>query len=262
MRQALVIARASLAEHSRRRLTLVFLLLSVTLTAPLVYLARSPDIADAVSGPRGLAAAAAPLRYLALFAALASSMGNIGHPLASGEALLVLARPVAKWQYALGRLLGSASFVVGFCLALATETAVVALVAGQGAVPAELVGHWAVTAFNMVVAASIATLVSAVVANPVIVAAVAFFAYQTSAVAAALRAEAARLPESVAGWVEVAWLATPKLLVSPLTARMAEAVPGTQPVAAANPPALVLLALAWLAALALGAMWITSRRDV
>ena len=47
-------------------------------------------------------------------------MNNIGRPFSDGEAMLVLARPVARWQYALGRLLASMALVVGLCLLLAT----------------------------------------------------------------------------------------------------------------------------------------------
>lgn len=266
MSVALVIARASLAEHSRRRLTLFFLVASIVLTTPLVYLARSPQAQQLIETPRGLAALASLgiLQYLALFAALATSMGNIGRPFASGEAATILARPVARWQYALGRLLGSASFVVGFCLVLAAETTVLQLVTGAQELMGVLWGHWAAVAFNLVVVVTIATVLSAVLANPVIVAITTFFAYLTIVAVGAVHqvVAAGAIKGGLVRWFEIAWVATPKLLSSPLAPRLAE---GTQsgPALSAlqNSPALVTVAAVWVVALAIAAMWLTSRKD-
>jgi ABC-type transport system involved in multi-copper enzyme maturation permease subunit len=262
---AVIIARASLAEHSRRRLTLFFLLASIVLTTPLVYLARSPDAQQLVDTPRGLAALASLgiLRYLALFAALATSMGNIGRPFASGEAATILARPVARWQFALGRLLGSASFVVGFCLVLTVETTVIQLISGG-----ELMGllwlHWATVAFNLIVVVAIATVISAVFSNAVIVAITTFFTYVTITGLAFLHNVIATgaVKGRLARFIDVAWVATPKLLVSPLEVRLATSPDAPQAVTALqNSPGLIAAAVVWVVGLALAAMWLTSRKE-
>jgi ABC-2 type transport system permease protein len=263
--QAVVIARASLAEHSRRRLTLFFLLASVLLTTPLVYLARSPDASRLVDTPRALAALASLgiLRYLALFATIAVSMGNIGRPFASGEALTVLARPVARWQYALGRLLGSISFAIGFCLVLAVETTVVQMVTG-GALAGTLWAHWASTAFNLVLIATIATVASAVIANPVLVAVTTYFAYLTINALGGVNQVIAsgRISSSLARWFEIAYTIGPKLLPSPLAIRAVTEEAGGVVDALRTSPALVATTSAWILALTALAMWITTRKDV
>ena len=266
MTQATLIARASLAEHSRRRLTLFFLVASVLLTAPLVYLARSPRAAQQlVESPRELAALAALgfLQYLAVFAALATSMGNIGRPFESGEALTILARPVARWQYVLGRLMGSASFVIGFCLALAVETTIVQMVAGDTAAGV-VWGHWATTAFNLVVVAAIATVLSAVLSNPVVVAVTAFFAYLTTSTIATVHqlGQTGQLSGGLARFFNIAWLVTPKLLPSPLANEEVGVHVGADMTVPRVTPGLVVAGVAWLVLLAGLAMWLTYRRDV
>ena len=265
MSQAVVVARAALAEHSRRRLTIFFLLASVLLTTPLVYLARSPDAGGLTDSPRTLAALASLgiLRYLALFATIAVSMGNIGRPFASGEALTVLARPVARWQFALGRLLGSVSFAAGLCLVLAVETTLVQLVAGGG-FTAEIWAHWATTAFNLALVAAIATLVSSIVGNPILVAVTTYFAYLTinalGAVNQVIASGAVSGP--LARWFELAFRIGPKLLPSPLALRAVTGGDGALAGAPAVTPGLVATTSAWIVALTALAVWVTSRKDV
>jgi ABC-type transport system involved in multi-copper enzyme maturation permease subunit len=236
------------------------------LTTPLVYLARSPGAQQLIETPRGLAALASLgiLQYLALFAALATSMGNIGRPFASGEAATILARPVARWQYALGRLFGSASFVVGFCMVLAVETTVIQLVSGSEQLIGVLWGHWGAVAFNLVVVVTVATVVSAVLSNPVLVAVTTFFAYMTMVAVGAVHqvATAGAIKGALVRWFEIAWVVTPKLLSSPLAPRLAEGAESGQTVSALhNSPGLVAVAAAWILALAAVAMWLTSRKD-
>lgn len=264
MSTAVVIARASLAEHTRRRLVFFFFTASVLLTAPLVYLVRSRQMDQFLETPRGLAVVASlgVLQILALIATLATSMGNIGRPFASGEVLTILARPVARWQYALGRLLGSAAASVGFCFVLAVETTVVQLIAG-GDLTGVLWGHWGTFAFNMVVVATIATVVSTLVSNATLVAVTTFFAYQTLQALSAVHPLVAsgRVHGSIARWFEIAWIATPKLLASPLTSSLTEGQ-SVAPALLQNSPGLVAAAVAWVVALAGLAMWLTSRKEV
>lgn len=254
MRAAVVIAKASLAEHKRRRLVLFFFVMSVLLTAPIVYLVRSGQFEQLSGTPRGLVAFASvsALQILALIATLAVSMGNVGRPFASGEALTILARPVARWQYALGRFLGSATAVVVFCLVLGVETAAVQLLAG-GSGMGLLWAHWATFAFNMVVLAAIGTLVSAIASNPMLVAVTTFFAYQSIRAIANVHAlvAAGNVEGSAARWFEAAWLVTPKFLPPPGTSGPLETSFG-----------LLAWATAWLAFLAAAAMWVTSRKEL
>ena len=257
MRPAVVIAQASLAEHKRRRLVLFFFVLSVLLTAPIVYLVRSrqfDELSRISAAPRGLVAFASvsALQLLALVATLAVSMGNIGRPFASGEALTILARPVARWQFALGRLLASAAAVVVFCLVLGVETAVVQLVAG-GHEMGLLWAHWATFAFNMVVLVAIGTVISAIASNPVLVAVTTFFTYESVRAIGSVHAlvTSGQVGGSVAQWFNVAWVVTPKFLSPPGTSGPLQTTPG-----------LVLWAAAWLVALAGVATWLTSRKEV
>lgn len=254
MRAAVVIAQASLAEHKRRRLVLFFFVISVLMTAPIVYLVRSHQFEQLSGTPRGLVAFASisTLQLLALIATLAVSMSTIGRPFGSGEALTILARPVARWQYALGRLLGSATAVVVFCLVLGVETAAVQLVAGGGRMGL-LWATWAIFAFDMVVLAAIGTLVSALVSNTMIVAVTTLLAYQSLKAIASVHALIASgdLGGAAARWFNVAWLATPKILFPPGT---------SGPLATSF--GLVVWATAWLVALAGAAMWLTSRKEL
>jgi ABC-type transport system involved in multi-copper enzyme maturation permease subunit len=264
MTPAVVIARASLAEHTRRRLVFFFIIASVLLTTPLVYLVRNRQLGQLAETPRGLVALASLgfLQFLALIATLAASMGNIGRPFASGEAITILARPVARWQYALGRLLGSAAASVGFCFVLAVETTVVQLAAGSN-LTGVLWAHWATVAFNMVVVVVIATVVSALASNAVLVAVTTFFAYQALRAIAAVHplVGSGRVPASIARWVEIAWIATPKLLPTPLASLVTEGRQGA-PALLASSPDLAGAAVAWVVGLAALAMWLTSRKDI
>lgn len=253
MRTAAVIARASLAEHTRRRLVLFFFVASLLLTAPIVYLVRNHEFGRLSGAPEELVAFASigPLQILALIATLAVSMGNIGRPFDSGEALTILARPVARWQYALGRLLGSAAAVVAFCLVLGVETSVVQIVAGG---PLGLLwATWATFAFNMLIVAAIGTMVSAIVTNSMLVAVTTFFAFESiRAIAAVHRLVASGdIQGPTTRWFELAWLATPKFLPQPQMSGSIQSAPG-----------LVIWAVAWLLALAGLTMWLTSRKEL
>jgi ABC-type transport system involved in multi-copper enzyme maturation permease subunit len=254
VRTTAVIAQASLAEHTRRRVVLFFFVASLLLTTPIVYLVRSRQFEVLSGAPLGLAAFAtiSALQILALIGTLAVSMGNIGRPLLSGEALTILARPVARWQYAFGRLLGSAAAVVAFCLVLAVETAVIQVVAG-GNLLGLLAGYWATFAFNMLVVATIGTMISAIVANPMLVAATTFFAFEAIHAIQNVHTYivSGTVHGSVARWFEIAWLVTPKVLPSP---------GGPGPLH--NSAGLVAWAVAWLVALTGLTMWLASRKEL
>lgn len=262
MKTALTIARAAFIEHTRRRLVVFFLVASVLVTAPLVYLARSQEGTPLVDTPRGLAVLASlgVLQLVALIATIAVSMGAIGRPFATGEALTILARPVARWQFAVGRLLASAGLAVAFCVVLAAETAVIQLVA-EGGIRGVLWAHWAVTAFNLVVVATIGTVLSAILSNTVMAGVLTFFVYETILLVGRVYREVSggALEGSIANSVRVAWFMTPKVLTSPLAFVLVpdEARANLAPITIP----LFAWAAAWVVGLAAFAAFLTARKD-
>lgn len=180
MNAVLTIAQASVTEHVRRKLVIFFLILALLAGAGIVTmgLQRSAGVslADLL-----VALIIRLLPVLTTLAAVAVSMNNIGRPFADGEAMLVLSRPVARWQYVLGRLLASAALVVGLCLVI------VLLLQGVNTIVetelgAELWTYWAAQLFNLILLVAITTLMSALFANPVIAAITAFVAYAFSSI--------------------------------------------------------------------------------
>jgi ABC-type transport system involved in multi-copper enzyme maturation permease subunit len=262
------IALQSILEHSRRKLILFFGIFSLLITGVLIYLTKNSS-AEVVFGPRGeiaTFAALGSLQFLALIAALAVSMGTIGQPFANGEAALTLARPVTRWQFAIGRYLGSATVIVGMCLLLAIETQVVELI-GAGDISSTIWGHWGTTTFNLLVVAAMTSLASVFFSAPVLAAVVGFFANEAVQVGRALYtfAKGGLVKGSLATLFRLAWYITPKFLPSPLERSQASSAAGNTNIGdlvLSISPGLVVWAVAWLLGLIALSLVLTGRKEV
>lgn len=265
MNQVLAIAAASIREHSRRRLIVFFVGASVLISAGLGYLTVVRLEGNPLSIPANLGANQF-MGFLALIAAIAVSMGNIGRPFSDGEASLVLARPVARWQYAAGRLAASAAIIGGLCALIALELQIVRLV-DQTAMSPALWGHWGTQWFNLTLVASIATLLSSVITNPVIVAVSTYFIDSFSRTVGTFyrAAEAAQVSGGAGGLIRFLWYITPKRLGSSFffsefgdagdkARRALDSVFG-------NSPGLIAWAVAYLVAVVTLTLYVVGRKE-
>ncbi|MEO7804893.1 MAG: hypothetical protein ABIS18_11415, partial [Actinomycetota bacterium] len=264
MRTMAVIAKSAIKEHSRCKLIFAATIVSLITMAVLLYFAATQDQAAVLFGrggdrANGLAIATfASLGFLGIFAvfvALAVSMGNVGQPFSNGEATLVLARPVDRWQYALGRLAASIVIVVGFCALVAVEMQIVSVVGGGG-ISVDLWGHWASAAFNLSVLVTLTTLLSTFISIPIVVAVISFFVNQLIGGVALLhilvRLQSSNLNAGTSAAIETLWYITPKFLQSPLTLRAASgAGHGTGFLMPHNSPGMTAWAIGYLAGIVL-----------
>lgn len=219
MNGLLTIASFSVMEHARKKVIIFFVAVSVLVTLALLYLELNPNDSMALFGPIEDIARFASIGILGsigALAALAVSMGNIGQPFSSGEASLILARPVTRIQFAAGRLLASATIVSALCLLVALETQAVNLIGGSG-FSADLWGHWGIQAFNLVLLVIVTTLLSVLISTPVIAAIVAFMIMQAlGGISLAHRlVEVGEVSGNLSSFLELAWWVTPKQLTSP-----------------------------------------------
>lgn len=217
MKRILSIAGASIREHSRRKLIVAFVVISLVITGlQIAYVVKfgSPGGAGVTFGSLisvGL------LAQLAFVAALAVSIGNIGRPFSDGEAALVLARPVARGQYVLGRLFASVGLVAGLCLLMAVETQAVRLASGQPmSVP--MWGYWGIQVYNLMIICALTTLISVFSSNVALVAISAFVVDRfSSGVGVFYRmSETGGLEGGLATALRIAWFLTPKSLSTPV----------------------------------------------
>ena len=220
MNAVVTIAQASVTEHVRRKLVLFFGILVFLAAAGLLYVSFNEDLSATLVGTAvGVATvfSLTLLQGLATLAAVAVSMNNIGRPFADGEAVLVLARPVARWEYALGRLLGSVALVIALCLVLAALLQGINAVEDRG-LGTELWGHWATQAFNLTLLASITTLMSALFANPALAGFASFVLYASSGLVSTLYllVSSGRVGGLAGAVITALWFLAPKPLISPL----------------------------------------------
>lgn len=188
MTALLTIARAAVTEHLRRKVILFFAVIALLVAVGLTYLAvagKSRSALGSALAGLGAATSVSLLPFTTTLAAVTVSMNNIGRPFFDGEAMPVLARPVARWQFAAGKLLASIAVVVGLCIFSALLLQGVGLLGPGGADPA-LWGYWAVTAFNLTILVALTTLASSIMRSPVLAAFIAYFIYSLSGVASAL----------------------------------------------------------------------------
>ncbi|CAN5875172.1 hypothetical protein BH23ACT12_BH23ACT12_10320 [soil metagenome] len=220
MNIVLTLARSAITEHIRRKLVLFFGAMALLAGLGLIYVSLNEDLtATLVGAAVGLATVLSVtlLQGMATLAAVAVSMNNIGRPFSDGEAMLVLSRPVARWQYALGRLMASSALVVGLCFLLAALLQGVNLIENRD-LGLELWGHWSAQAFNLVLLVAITTLMSALLNNPILAAFVSYFIYASSNAISTLYlfVTTGRVGGVGGAIVTALWYLTPKRLISPL----------------------------------------------
>lgn len=221
MNQVLTIAGAAILEHRRRKLVAFFLVVALAVAAGLIYISLNEDLgANLMNAAVGLATVASVglLPALTVLAAIAVSMNNVGRPFGDGEAALILARPVARWQFVLGRFLGSVGVVAGLCVVMASIATLVGLIGGSDFNP-DVWGHWGVTAVNLSVLAAIVTLMSALFGNPLLAAFTGYIVYASSTAVSALYllVDTGRVTGVPGALITLAWFITPKRLLSPLS---------------------------------------------
>lgn len=263
MRIPLIIAGASVLEHRRRKLILVFSVISLLATGLLIYLTRQAS-AEAVFGPEasiGQFITLGFLQFFALIAALAVSMGNIGQPFANGEALTILVRPVARWQFVLGRYLGSLAAIAGLCLLMALESQLVQFIAVQK-FSTDLWWHWAVTSFNLSVVAAMTTLASAFFSVPAVAAILGFVGNQIVGAGRVVHAiqQSGEVP-AFDTFFKAIWYLTPKYLISPLE-RFQGQQEGVMDLLMDNSLGLAAWATAWLIGLVALTAILTGRKKL
>lgn len=265
MTPALVIAGATVREHSRRKLIAFFVIASALLMVVLLFVAANTQTRQIFFGssPAGSFLMAALLGTFALIAAIATSMGNIGRVFNSGEALLVLARPISRAQYVAGRFCGGLVVTWGLAVLFALETQIVHQVAA-GRTSGVAWEHWGVMAVNLSVVAAVATLFSAFISNPIVAAVLAYFAYQVINAAELVYrlAQANFLPGAFEVAARVLWLITPKFLVSPFSRMQGSTGSDLAQFLGSNSFGLVVWVLGWfLGLMALSAL-VATRRDI
>ncbi|MCA1839710.1 MAG: hypothetical protein ABR507_04170 [Actinomycetota bacterium] len=272
MKAIAVIAGYTLCEHSRRKLIAFFAIASLVLTLALGYLVLRNSDTGGVFGAGGLlvnAGVTSVFQLFILLAALAVSMGNIGAPFANGEAQVVLARPVSRAQYALGRLSASWLIVIALAVLMLLETEAVR-VAGHVGWSSGYVAHWASSAFNAMVVTTITTILSIYFSTPVIAAVLGYVA-QTIAGGVGLLEGLARagiIKGFLATSVRVTWYVFPKFLNSPLTVKGAAGASRagaglTEALSTlTNSPGLIAWAFAYLVGLVLLTLFLVSKREI
>lgn len=264
MNLVLVVAASTIREHSRRKLLAFFTIISALITAGLLYFATSASTEDffeaATGGARFIAAGF--FGTFALIAAIATSMGNVGRPFRSGEALLVLARPVSRAQYVLGRFIAGVAVTWMLVALFAAEIQIVELV-GPGKSSGLLLEHWGVTALNLSIVSGVATLLSVFISTPIVAAILAYLINQVIGVAEFLYrlVEADILRGGFATAVRIFWVVTPKFLYSPLAGGRV-VIDGGEIQLSGNSFLLVLWAVAWLAGLLAVAIVAATRQDI
>ncbi|HVE76653.1 MAG TPA: hypothetical protein VND22_07800 [Actinomycetota bacterium] len=220
MNAILSVAASSIREHSRRKLLAFFMLASLALMLVfIVIVLRAEDVGGTFGTPTQFVntISSGVLGLFALIVAIAVSMGNVGQPFTNGEAMLIVSRPVARWQFVAGKLIASAAIILATCVVLGVEMQVVLLAAGDG-ISKILWLHWLVEGFNLIVIASITTLLSTLISLPVVVAVVTVIVNQiVGGVGTLYRLVVLDVFGGFIGKViEVVWWITPKYLTSPL----------------------------------------------
>lgn len=261
-RQILIVSGFTLLQHSRRKLIAFFLIGSAVITAGAIALEAIESEAAMIFGPlpfhqiiQGF------LLLFATIAVLAVSMGNFNQSFKEGEATIVLSRPVARWQYALGRLLASVAIAAGLSIVFASEVQIIQIVAKESD-PGLLWAQWGIAIFNFSVLVALTSLLSALIPVPILVAIVAYIA---QSLVVGLTA-AHRFVESggLSGWfskvLESLYYITPKFLEAPVD-------PATVPMEARNflgdnSLGLVLWATSYAAAMVLLTVFLVNRKEV
>ncbi len=269
MKPVLTIALAAVREHSRRKFLLFFVVILLAVTAGMIYVTYNRTVGGALFNAAVNLVNVASISFMFFIAALttiAISMGNIGRPFSDGEAMLVLARPLSRAQYAIGRLFGSVFVVLFLCLLMAGQMQVIQLFEDTQ-ISSQLPGHWATTAFNLTLLAAITTLLSSVLNTPILVAIGAYLVYQALGAISVLNvmAKSGILRGWMGGAMRIAYFLSPKTLVSPLaSSQLNEAAPrgGGVPSVPSTSTGTILMAFVYLAAIVLATVVIVQRKDL
>lgn len=265
MRSTIIIAGSAVVEHSRRKLLLFFFAFSVLITAGLILIAMTTEMQDLLAGtPMGVLANGI-LGTFVTIATLAVSMGNIGDQFASGQALAILARPVARWQFALGRLAGSIAVVVGLCGVIAAELSITAAIAAEGGY-ADIWETWGITAFNHAVLATITTLFSVGIAQAIVTAILAFIVQSAIGIVESVRVflKSFGVGGPLAAAADVLYYILPKFMVTPFdrTAARSQPLPGQLEELLVQPWYMWLWASGYLLAMVAVILLLVGRKEV
>lgn len=262
LRPILIVSGFTLLQHSRRKLIAFFLIGSAVITAGGITLEAIQSEAEMIFGPLPLAGIVQGfLSIFATVAVLAVSMGNFNQSFKEGEATIVLSRPVARWQYTLGRLLASIGIAAGLCIIFAAEVQIVQIIA-KSSDPGLLWAQWGIAIFNFAVLIAITSLLSALIGVPVLVF---ILAYVIQLIVGGLMgAHRAIEAGGLSGWfskvLEALYYVTPKFLNAPVD-------PATVPTEmrsffGGNSAGIVIWAVAYLAAMVLATIFLVNRKEI
>src|SRR6266568_3015767 len=286
MRSALVVARQVVSEASRRRLLIALLLLTLLVIALTVWGVSRID--DLRSGGQPLSDAqkktiVSQLLILVMFmfswvlslAAVFVASPAVSGELESGIALAILARPIARAEYVLGKWVGLVALVVAYGLAAAVvELIAVQAVSGyQPPHPFEFLGlvlgeGVVILTFSLMLSTRLAGMVGGVIAA--ILFGIAWMGGIVGGVGAAFNnatithvGTATKLILPTDGlWRGAVWSLEPSIVIA-AQQQVGPAV-AANPFFAAEPPpaAYVFWAIAWIAAILLIAIWSFRSREI
>ena len=286
MRAALVVARHVIGEASRRRLLLALVLLTLVVIALTVW--GVSRIEDLRSGGQPLSDAqkktiVSQLLILVMFmfswvlslAAVFVASPAVSGELESGIALAILARPIARAEYVLGKWVGLVALVAVYGLAAAViELIAVQAVSGyQPPHPFEFLGFVlgegvVILTFSLMLSTRVAGMVGGVIAA--ILFGIAWMGGIVGGVGAAFNnatithvGTATKLILPTDGlWRGAVWSLEPSIVIT-AQSQLGPAV-AANPFFAAEPPpaAYVIWAVAWIAAILALAIWSFRSREI
>ena len=261
MRHILIVSGFTVLQHSRRKLIAFFLIASAIITLGGIALEASGAEIEVVLGPIPLHLVLQGfLSFFATFAVLTVSMGNFNRSFKEGEATIVLSRPVARWQYTLGRLLASVAIAAGICIIFAAEVQMAQIVA-KASEPGLLWAQWGIAIFNFTVLIAITSLLSAVIPVPILVF---FVGWGAQLIFAGLMGiHRAIEAGGLSGWfskvLEALYYITPKFLDAPVDPATVPAEMRT--LLGDNSLGLVVWAVAYLTAMVLATIFLVNRKE-
>lgn len=264
MRPIALVSAFALLEHARRKLLAFFVIASLVVTVIVVILTLSKVAPDFFGSDNALVEIVSTGLFglAATVGALTVSMGNFNQTFKEGEAVLVLSRPVSRWQYSLGRLSASSGIVIGMCVVLATQIQVIQIVT-ENSRPGILWATWGISAYNLILLAVITSFYSSVISIPVLALVAGYITQGLLGGIQTLRRVAET--QNLKGWfpkvIDVLYWITPKPLSPPID--RAVLPPGAEDfLPPPNSPELIALSLAWLIALILLSIYRVNRKEV
>jgi ABC-type transport system involved in multi-copper enzyme maturation permease subunit len=286
MRSVLVVARQVVNEAARRRLLLALVLLTLVIIALTVWgVSRVDDLRNAgqpLSDPQKKTIVS-QLLILVMFmfswvlslAAVFVASPAVSGELESGIALAILARPISRAEYVLGKWLGLVALVVAYGVAAAViELIAVQVVSGyQPPHPFEFLGFVlgegvVILTFSLMLSTRLAGMVGGVIAA--ILFGIAWMGGIVGGVGAAFNnatithaGTATKLILPTDGlWRGAVWSLEPSIVIA--AQQQAGPAVAANPFFAAEPPpaAYVAWAIAWIAAMLLLAIWSFRSREV